>query len=162
MAQDTFFEVILTAETINDFTGQYVLHHCIDGKIPSSGGGFHTEERICVDFKIPMSSAGVFLLARNSDVDVIATDGINAEALSDGNHLTELFQQAAEHVNRDAVYFDVHIFVWKPHELVTDKAADEVGLPAAGIDCLCDFYQLVDVSINRICHSFIIADSDFL
>ena len=89
MTDDSSLQVGCSAEVIDDFSGDHVLHQGIYGKVPPLRRFLRTEEGICKDFKIPVSPSGGFFPSGHCNIKVVSLQAVYAEAGTDFRRLSE-------------------------------------------------------------------------
>ena len=123
MAQNPPPQILPSPKGVQDFPGEHVLHHGIDGEIPAHCRLFDPQMGVGEHLKIPVSPPGGLLPAGHGNVQIIVLQTINAEA---GPH----FQPGAQAVQNgfqlrcgNAMHLNVHVLAFHAPQPVPDIAA---------------------------------------
>ena len=148
MTYHTCGNVFLSAERIDYFACEYVLHHCIHREIAASCSIFFTDERIDKDFKVFMTSACCSLFSWLGDVYIVTFQIVYTEGSTLSLERTERRQNVFQFIGCYAVDFNVDIFIGSFEYLIADISADIVYFSASDIYVFRYFASYSEIFFN--------------
>ena len=130
MTDDSSLQVGCSAEVIDDFSGDHVLHQGIYGKVPPLRRFLRTEEGICKDFKIPVSPSGGFFPSGHCNIKVVSLQAVYAEVGTDFRRLSEIAENLFQLLRSDAVDFHIDVLIFPSQNFIPDKASYKISAAA--------------------------------
>ena len=136
MADDLLLQIGPSAPEIQNFPGEGIQHHGVDGEIPAAGGVFIGKKGIHGHVEIPVAPAGAGFPAGHGDVQIRMPQAQHAEGRAPVVYLAKIGQHFPQLLGSQAVNFQIDVLTGKAHEPVPDVSAHKKGASAGGFHAL--------------------------
>lgn len=134
VSQAAAFEILASAEEVEELPGPWIHHEGIEGEVASGGGFARGDVRIEADFEAAVAGCDFRVPAGDAEVvDGMAEGQLDdAEGTSDEVRAAPGTERVGEGFVGGSEHLDIEVLEGMSEDGVPDTAADEVGVPEDG------------------------------